>query len=181
MRIENYPEIIPGKNPFKKIYLAVFLWITGRAIQAAARTDRVVKKEFEMLPDDFMLYLGVSPNGPGFVVGKDSNGKAKYMGAKLKGKSITLKMIIKNIEAAFLVFTFQESTAVGFAHDRFMVSGNLDEACRIGRVLDIVEIYLLPKIITKLAVKRYPGWKQMSPIRKHVGRVIIYTRAILGF
>jgi hypothetical protein len=46
------------------------------------------------------------------------------------------------------------------------------------RILDIVEVYLIPKIIAGLAVKRYPkGW---SIGRKLGGRIGVYTRTLLG-
>ncbi len=30
------------------------------------------------------------------------------------------------------------------------------------RVMDIVEVYLLPKMIARLAVKRYPSWTRAA-------------------
>ncbi len=45
-------------------------------------------------------------------------------------------MSIKNVESAILVFTFQESTAVAFARNRFVVDGDLIDALAVVRVLD---------------------------------------------
>lgn len=177
MNIDRYPEIPPKDKFIKKAYVAIMLWIVGRAMQAASRVDPVVKEEFSHLRDNFLLRLWVAPNGPSMFVGKDKNGKVKYMGWNPRGKKTTLDMQIKGIEQAVLMFTFQESTAVATSNDRLIVSGDLDDACAIVRILDIVEIFLLPKIITKLAVKRYPKWSQMSPLRKYVGRVLVYIRA----
>ena len=152
--------------------------IVGRAIEAAYKTDRVVKKEFDELPPDFCFYLGVLPSGPYMVVGKTKEGKAKYLGWSLVGKKVSLKMNIRNIEAAIQVFTFQESTGTAYAHDRFIVEGDLPHSLAVVRVLDIVEVYLLPQIIASLAVKRYPLWSEMSPFRKWTGRIIVYARAL---
>ena len=110
MEAKNFPEIKPEGKMIKKIYVTIMLWIVGRAIQAASRVDKDVKKEFASLRDDFMLHMHVLPAGPGMIVGKDSAGKVKYMGWNPKGKKITLDMQVKNIEGAFLMFTFQEST-----------------------------------------------------------------------
>lgn len=181
MNISNYPEIKPGIKYIKKIYIAVMLFVVGRAIQAAARVDRDIRAECENLPEDFVLCLGVMPGGPNMLIGKNEKGRMKYRGWKKEGNRVTLDMKIKNMEAAFLVFTFQESTAVAFAHDRFIVNGDLISALAIVRVLDLVEVYLLPKVIAKLAVKRYPKWSEVSPFRKYINRVIIYTRTLLGF
>lgn len=87
-------------------------------------------------------------------------------------------MKIKNIEAALLLFTFQESTTLATARNRLVVDGDVAHACAVMRILDIVEVYLLPKIIAKLAVKRYSGW---SFRRKYLGRVLVYVRSIFSF
>ncbi len=201
MNINNYPEHKPGKNLISRMYVALMLWIVGRAIQAAAKMDKDVKKEFSELPDNFMMSLGILPEevyppnyltqimpsfvvdkgilplGLNMIIGKDKNGKVRYMGANTHGKKITLQMGIKNLQAAMMVFTFRESTTTAFAHDRFIVNGDLVQGLAVVRILNIIEVYLLPKIITKLAVKRYPKWSEMSPIRKHFLRILIYIRA----
>jgi len=102
----------------------------------------------------------------------------KYLGWKTGGRHVDLDMKIKNIEAAILMFTFQESTTVATARDRMIVDGEVPYACAIVRMLDIGEVYLLPKFIARLAVKRYPAW---SFGRKYIGRVRIYFRSILGY
>ncbi|MEA2013912.1 MAG: hypothetical protein U9N38_01165, partial [Thermodesulfobacteriota bacterium] len=109
---------------------------------------------------------------------KNEKGRVKYLGWKPDGKRIDLHMKIKSIEAAILMFTFQESTTVATTRDRMAVDGELPHVCAIVRVLDIGEVYLLPKFIARLAVKRYPAW---SFGRKYVGRVRIYFRSILGY
>lgn len=171
-------EVTAGGKPLKKIYVAIMLWFVGRAVQAAAKADKEVKKEFEALPDDFTFALGVLPKGPWMVVGKEK-GKVKYLGWNPDVKKLHLRLDVKGIEAAILMFTFQESTAVAFVHNRVIANGELPYATAFMRILDIVETYLLPKIITKLAVKRYPT--QWSFGRKYGGRVCVYTRALLGF
>ena len=176
MNISRYPEIKSGSKIIKKIYVAVMLWIVGRAIQAASRVDREVKEEFAQLDDKFIMHLHVLPSGPGMIVGKDDKGRVRYMGWNPEGKKITLDMKIKNIEAAILMFTFQESTCVASAHNRLAVSGSVPETMAFIRILNIVETYLLPRIITSFAVKRYPNWSQMNPVRKHLGRILIYIR-----
>ncbi len=176
MNIKKFPEIKPGRKPFKKIYVAIMLWIVGRAIQAASKVDREVKSEFAGLRDDFILNLHVLPSGPGMIVGKDKNGKVKYMGWNPRGKKITLDMQVKNIEGAILMFTFQEGTCVASCNNRLAVLGDVPDTCTVVRILNIVETYLLPKVITSLAVRRYPKWSEMNPIRKHLGRILIYVR-----
>ncbi|MBN2077767.1 MAG: hypothetical protein JW838_02295 [Spirochaetes bacterium] len=201
MNINKYPEHKPGKALISRLYVAIMLWIVGRAIQAAAKMDKDVKREFSELPDNFLMSLGILPEevfppnylasimpsfitergilplGLNMIIGKDKKGKVRYMGSNPHGKKITLQMGIKNLQAAMLVFTFRESTTTAFAHDRFIVNGDLVQGLAVVRILNIIEVYLLPKIITKLAVKRYPKWSEMSPLRKHLLRIMIYIRA----
>ncbi len=174
----GYQEIKPETKPAKKAYVSLMLWFVGRAIQAAAKTDDQVKKEFEGLPDRFTFSLGVMPQGPYMIVGKDKNGAVKYMGSNPHAQKVDLQMNIKNLEAAILLFTFQEGTAMASCRDRLILSGEVPDALAVVRILDIVEIYLLPEIVAKLAVKRYPKW--WSPVSKNVVRGKIYIRTLLG-
>jgi hypothetical protein len=176
--MKGYREINAGRKPFKKAYVAVMLWVVGRAIQAAGRVDESVKAEFDALPEGFSFSLGVEPGGPCMIVGKNAQGHPKYLGWKPEGKRIDLKLRIKNIEAAMLLFSFRESTAVASARNRLIVDGEVSSACAAVRILDIVEVYLLPRMMAKLAVKRYPVW---TPWRKYIGRFRIYFRSLLGY
>jgi hypothetical protein len=165
-----------GSKPFKRAYVGVFLWFTGRAIQAAATVDEQVRQEFASLPDNFTFSLGVLPDGPWMLIGKEK-GRVKYLGGNPGGKHLHVRLAIKNIETAFLILSFQESTALATARNRLITEGEVPQALAMIRVMDIVEVYLLPKIIARLAVKRYPSW---TFGRKLFGRIGIYTRALLG-
>jgi len=165
-----------GKKPFKRAYVGIFLWFTGRAIQAAATVDEQVRQEFASLPDDFTFSLGVLPDGPWMLIGKEK-GRVKYLGGNPDGKHLHVRLAMKNIETAFLILSFQESTALATARNRLITEGEVPQALAMIRVMDIVEVYLLPKIIARLAVKRYPSW---TFGRKVFGRIGIYTRALLG-
>src|SRR3990172_3626153 len=170
------------------------MWFFGRAIQAAAKVDTGTKEEFEKLPKNFMFRLVVNPENafplffyakmlPRFIVErgilpcglqmimrKDKDGKIRYMGSDPLGKKINLNMAFVSLESAMMVFTFRESLCTGYTHSRFIVDGDLPYAQAIMRVMDITSVFLLPKIVAKLVVKRYPKWSEMSPLRKYKNR-----------
>ena len=173
----DFKEIETGGKPVKRAYVAVMLWFVGRAIQAAARVDEAVRREFDELPEGFTFALGVMPAGPYMIVGKDEEGRVRYKGWKTAGQKIDLDLRIKSLEAAILLFTFQEGNAVAAARDRLVVDGDVPAACAAIRILEIAEVYLLFKPIARLAVKRYPRWLLS---RLLAGRLLIYTRAVLG-
>ena len=161
----------------KKILVMATLWFFGRVIQAAAKVDREVAREFAELPDGFAFTLEVMPNGPGLVVGKDETGRVKYLGANIAAYHPLLRMRIKNMNAAFALFTLQEGNAISAARNRLVIEGDVAYACATIRILEIVEVYLLPKILARLALKRYPRWQAS---RKYFGRVAVYARTLLG-
>lgn len=176
--MEAYTEIRPQKPIFKCLYLKFMLWFTGRAVQAAARVDPVVKAEFAAMPGNFTFCLGAFPEGPFMVVGKDNEGRVKYLGGCVEDRSIDLWLMFKSVTHLFVVFTFRESTPTANARDRLFVDGDLPLACAMVRVLDIVQVYLLPPVIARLAVKRYPRW----PLKRHTwSRALVNLRAVAGF
>jgi hypothetical protein len=174
----DFRFMVPKGKWVKRSYISIMLWFVGRAMQAAAKVDKGVKKEFETIPKGFRFSLGVSPGGPAMVMEKTLAGRVKYVGSKPKGKPLDLQIKIKHLEGAILLFTFQESTAVAVVRDRLVMEGDMPRVCTVVRILDMMAVLLLPKIVAELAVKRYPAW---SPLRKHLGRWLVYTRAVLGF
>ena len=130
------------------------------------------------LPEKFAFALGVMPDGPYMVVGKHGRDAARYLGRKIEAQPVDLTLAFKHLEAGVLTFTFRENTPVATARDRLVVDGEVAHACAVVRVLDIVQVYLLPKPIAKLAVIRYPRW----PLgRKLINRSRIYWRSIAGY
>lgn len=156
-----------------RIYLSLLFWVTGRAVQAAWRTDGEVRREFDTLPDLFSFRLSVYPSGPGLTIMK-KEGTVRYI-RKGEESPADLHLMIKSLSHGMSLFTFQESTALSASRGRIAIYGDLSYACSIVRVLDRVEIYLLPRAIAKQAVKRYE-----SPPAKHRKRFMIYLRVLFS-
>jgi hypothetical protein len=112
------------------------------------------------------------------VVRKSWADRARYIGRRIDAQPVDLILAFKHMEAGILTFTFRENTPVATARDRLVVDGEVAYACSVVRILDIVQIYLLPKMIAQRAVKRYPRW----PLgRKLINRTRIYWRSIIGY
>lgn len=174
----RFTEVRPGKQRLKRAYLHLMLWFTGRAVQAAARVDPEIQAEFEAMPPGYSFSLGAFPSGPAMVVGKTQSGRVKYLGRRLKDGTPQLQMTLKSLDHLFQLFTFQESTPTANARDRLFVDGDIPQTCAAVRILDRVQVYLLPPIIARLAVKRYPHWS----LKRHtIDRGNIYIRTLLGF
>lgn len=169
--------VTPGGRPLQRIYLTLLFWFLGRAVQAASRVDREVRRTADALPAGFTFAMMVAPLGPAMVVGKNAAGRLAYLGSDVRKRHVDLKMTFKHIDAAMLRFTFQESTATAVARDRLSVDGDIPGACSVVRMLDMVEVFLLPKLVAERTVHRYPRW---SPLRKFGGRILIFVRALVG-
>lgn len=173
-----YREIKPGRKLFKRAYLILMLWFMGRAVQAASRVDPQIMNELAELPTDFSFALGVVGRGPYMVVEKCAEGSFRYRGHRIDQAEVDLIMAFKHLESGFMTFSFQENTPVAAARDRLVVDGEAAHACAVVRILDRVQVYLLPKMIASLAVKRYPRWPFTT---KWLNRVRIYWRTLLGY
>lgn len=174
----EFTEIKPGTQLLKLLYLKFMLWFFGRAIQAAARVDEGVRSEFAAMPENYTFCLGAFPTGPYMVVRKDENNRVKYLGSSIKHGNIDLQLMFKSLQHLFLAFTFQESTPVANARDRLFVNGDIPQACAVVRIMDMIQVFLLPKFLAKLAIKRYPVW----PLKRHsIVRALVYIRTTIAF
>ncbi len=200
MNINKYPEIVPGHKFLIQFYIGIMTWTIGKAFQVMYKLDKNVRAEFDRLPKNFMMILCVLPEAafkpffyaklmPNFVVdrgllpmgvpmilGKDKEGKLKYMGSDTRGRKITLRLGMKSIDEAFRVFSFREPLAVAFNHGIYIVDGDLPQSLAFVRAMEIVLVTLLPKFLAKLFVKRYPSWKELPPVKKWVNRVLLWLR-----
>jgi len=174
----DFMEIPPGRHRWKKLYLRCMLWFFGRAVQAAARVDDGVKFEFAAMPDNFTFCLGAFPSGPYMVVGKDAHGRVRHLGSSLADRPIHLHLIFKSPALLFRVFAFQESTPVANARNRLYVHGEVPQACAVVRIMDVIQVFLLPKFLAKRAVKRCPAWPLK---RRTLVRARVYVRAFGGW
>lgn len=173
--------LTPPRKVFKKFYLNLLMAVVGRAMQSAYRTDRGIRTEIDKLGSDFTAGFRVLENGPSFIMKKEYDKKSRprfrYIGSYKKYPDFNAGLTIKpkNLEAAFRLLTFRESTATAEAYSRFIVDGSLEAVCTFIRVFDRLEIFLLPKVIAKLAVKRY-----QSPKKKWITRLRIYFGIVIG-
>ncbi len=164
-----------GKKIGKRIYINTLFWFLGRSLQVAASIDPVIKEEIDTLPENYTFCLVVHPQGPSMVLSKGSDGFITYKGRIREGQTIDLRLILHDIEAAMLLLSFKESTALSAARDRMSIHGSIIHGCTVARIIDRLEILLLPSFIAKHAVKRYT-----SPKKLHSMRARLYVHCIAG-
>lgn len=168
----------PAALKARRQYVATMFQVMGHALEAISRTDPEVRREVAGLPDDFVFEMTVLPKGPSLRIRHLGGGKLAYLTDPAPPPKIDLSIRFKHIAHAFLVLSFQEKTAIAFAHDRMLVDGDIGYAVRMTRVLNRLEAFILPGVIARRAVKEYPA--DLGLIDKLTGALRIYRRVALS-
>ncbi|MBI9108353.1 MAG: aldehyde ferredoxin oxidoreductase family protein [Spirochaetales bacterium] len=142
----------PSAKIIKKIYCSVIMAVLGWFIPKIACRKESVRDEVRLFPENYTCTLGVWPSGPSVVFRREGDRLKKIGGRTTR---VDLGIYLKSIDAAWLMFTFQESTCQAEANNRLLVRGELQHSCTFIRLMDKVEILLLPKFIAKKAVKKW--------------------------
>ncbi|MET0285494.1 MAG: hypothetical protein ABW352_13525, partial [Polyangiales bacterium] len=83
-----------------------------------------------------------------------------------------LELVFKHIAHAFALLSFQESSAVAYANDRFVSHGDIGLSMRFMRCLDRNLAMILPPPISGMALKSIPNIplaERVSTTAKTVG------------
>jgi hypothetical protein len=160
----------------QRFYVNIMIWLVGRLLEAASKVDKKIQEEIEALPSAFAFSMGVLPRGPEFIVQKQASGTF-YCQRKNDAIPADLVISFKHVKHAFLVLSFQESTARSFANDRMLLDGEINLAMIVVRCLDRMESLVLPKMIAQRAVKRYPS---ISFLDKSWLAIKIYLQLVAG-
>lgn len=141
---------------FQVIYVGIMIWLIGRLLEAASKVDKKIQEELVALPAAFAFSMGILPGGPAFIVQKRADGTL-YCARRNDTFAPDLAISFKHVKLAFLILSFQESTARSFANDRMLLDGDINLGMIIVRCLDRMECVVLPRFIASRAVKRYPS------------------------
>jgi hypothetical protein len=139
----------------QKAYVALMIDTIARALVSASQVDGELRDEITGFPAGFILQMIVLPNGSRFTIQVQADKSLKRLDDFTGKPDLSVKF--KHLAHAFLVFSFQESTARAFANDRLIADGEVGYAIRLVRCLNKLEVLILPKLVAELAVKRYPS------------------------
>ncbi|SPL69363.1 hypothetical protein [Acinetobacter stercoris] len=165
------------KPAFEQAYVKLMMDVIGRGLVMASQVDDEVKYEVSKFPVGFTLSMTVFPYGPAFVA--QVNDQQQLTLIKSPSAKPDLTIMFKHMHHAFLVFSFQESTAQAFANDRMVADGDLSYAIRLVRCLNKMESLILPKVIAELAVKQYPN--ELNLKEKLSGAANIYLKVAQSY
>ena len=165
------------KPALEQAYVKLMMDVIGRGLVMASQVDDEIKHEVSALPVGFSLSMKVFPNGPSFIARVNSKQQLELL--KSLDTKPDLSIIFKHVHHAFLVFSFQESTAQAFANDRMIADGDVGYAIRLVRCLNKMEALILPKLVAELAVKEYPT--QLTLKDKMAGAANIYLKVAQSY
>ncbi len=172
--IASLQRLIPTAQ---KAYVALMMDTIARALVSASQVDGELRDEVAGFPADYIIQMMVLPNGPQFAIQVQAD-KSLIRLDPFDGKP-DLSVKFKHLAHAFLVFSFQESTARAFANDRLIADGELGYAIRLVRCLNKLEVLILPKLVAELAVKRYPN--DMTFMEKVAKASQIYASVVTSY
>ena len=160
------------KPALQLVYVKLMMDVIGRGLVMASQVDEEVKQEVAKFPVGFVLSMNVFPHGPAFIAKVTPDHQLELLHSVENKPDLTITF--QHISHAFLVFSFQESTAQAFAHDRMIADGDVGYAIRLVRCLNKMEALILPKLLAELAVKQYPH--ELGLKEKLTGAAHIYLK-----
>ncbi len=165
------------KPALQQAYVKLMMDVIGRGLVMASQVDEEVQQEVAKFPVHFTLSMKVFPHGPAFTVRVTSRKQLELVPNLAVKPDLTVTF--KHLSHAFLVFSFQESTAQAFANDRMVADGDVSYAIRLVRCLNKMEALILPKLVAELAVKEYPN--DLSLKEKLTGAANIYLKVAQSY
>jgi hypothetical protein len=162
-----------SRKLFKRFIVFLVMNIIANAFGSTSRFESLVKKEVDEWPEGFTVMMNVAQSSISIVLQKICGRLCKR---DISEKKCDLVITFKNVDAAFLLFTAQISTAAGYCEKRMCVSGDIPRAISVIRALTVIERYLFPAIIARRVMKRLPT---IGFFRLSLGRIHLYTVGVL--
>ncbi|OTG81008.1 hypothetical protein [Acinetobacter sp. ANC 4648] len=165
------------KPALEQAYVKLMMDVIGRGLVMASQVDDEIRHEVSKFPVGFTLSMDVFQNDIAFIAKVTPQQELELVKSLADKPDLTITF--KHLHHAFLVFSFQESTAQAFANDRMIADGDLSYAIRLVRCLNKMEALILPKLVAELAVKEYP--RELTLKEKLTGAANIYLKVAQSY
>lgn len=148
----------------KNFIMKIILHFLYRGIKVLNGRDSVITSELANLPNGYTIQICTDLQNAKSICFKIQNGKVEKV---KRPNNVDLKIVFKNKDLSFKVFTGQISIANAYAWHYFQMFGNIYKAMGVTRILERVEGYLFPKAINKKCVKR-PFKREISMFKTYL-------------
>lgn len=147
----------------KSVISQIVLFFLYRGFKAGYKFDNRIKEEVDSWKDGFSAVIDTGVRNVKLCIKKENGKLSKFKNIEKADIIITFK----SIDAAFLMFTGRLGVAKAYAEHRFTLKGEINQTMSLVRVIDLVEAYLFPKVITKNILKEVPK-KQTNLLRTYL-------------
>ena len=168
--MQEIRDKILHRRTFQKKVVQAVLSFLARGLRICRRLDSLVQSEFDAMPEDFVLVMGILGSRHPIILQNRSTGLyrvresfaafcnwiplappsvARYFSAGTTDPSRMLEIRFKSVEAGWRMITGQISIAQAYARHDLMIHGEIARAMQFVRCIERVEAYLLPKKMAK--------------------------------
>ena len=193
--MEEHREKILQSRTLKRKVVKLILSVLGQGIRVCRNFDEEVRAEFDLLPENFVLIIGIWGSSHPLILQSRKDGVHRIhesVSSLVKKLSVPqvisrrvsleqpqetrmLEIRCKSVEAAWRMVTAKVSSSQAYARHDLLIKGEITKAMQMLRCIERVESYLFPKSIAKRVLppqlkipqKRWRMWIRML----HVGKI----------
>ena len=193
--MEEHREKILQTRTLKRKVVKLILSVLGQGIRVCRNFDEEVRAEFDLLPENFVLIIGIWGSRHPLILQSRKDGVHRIhesVSSLVKKLSVPqvisrrvsleqpqetrmLEIRFKCVEAAWRMVTAKVSSSQAYARHDLLIKGEITKAMQMLRCIERVESYLFPKSIAKRVLplqlkipqKRWRMWIRML----HVGKI----------
>jgi hypothetical protein len=165
-------NIKPGKSNFKRFVVTAGFYALGRGAESVSRFNKELKSELKAWPEFYTVMMKVAPNGRELWLQKNGE-RLKWISKQTSDADLIV--LFKNLDTAFRIISTLSNVHTAFTQNRIMVYGDVAQSMVLIRILNIVQAYLFPPILSKNVLKRVPEFN----FSQHVGRLRVYISGLL--
>ena len=192
--MEEHREKILQTRTLKRKVVKLILSVLGQGIRVCRNFDEEVRAEFDLLPENFVLIIGIWGSRHPLILQSRKDGVHRIhesVSSLVKKLSVPqvisrrvsleqpqetrmLEIRFKSVEAAFRMVTGQLSAEQAYARHDLIIRGEIGQAMRFLRAIQRVEGYLFPRTMARqllpedqeLPCRRWRVWVRMLHLKK---------------
>lgn len=193
--MEEHREKILQSRTLKRKVVKLILSVLGQGIRVCRNFDEEVRAEFDLLPENFVLIIGIWGSRHPLILQNRKDGVHRIhesVSSLVKKLSVPqvisrrvsleqpqetrmLEIRFKSVETAWRMVTAKVSSSQAYARHDLLIKGEITKAMQMLRCIERVESYLFPRGIAKRVLppqlkipqKRWRMWIRML----HVGKI----------
>lgn len=138
------------KQKIESVLISAGFYLLGRGLQSTSRFHSIVKNETDEWKEGFTAKICILNHTP-FVTLQKKNGCLQL---NYKAENPDLTIYLKTLNTGFRMIISQASIAVTYSQNKIRVEGDIKDAMKITRCINVVLDLLFPQFLSKHALKK---------------------------